>query len=201
MALHYTQISTKEALIDTIDQDLHTYHWFSFLVSLPKIKNQLAASPKANAAYQKLSQLLLWQWLLIPLFLGILCLTFVTQKIIFLWGMIPLLFFRYKIHTGKKHSIIEISSHLLSADFDQEKLAHLSLYQIGETYSRQHGIPSIIDVLYYFERMIFTVCITAFIFVFPIFHLAIWEGFLIIAACCSLTYLLALITPVYKYLR
>jgi|GEM_PF-1633841 len=156
-------VSSLNAIVSSIKVDSQVFRWFEFLVSRPAVQAQLSAHPEVAALYSELKKNALAQMLFLTAAVVLAAFVLFTKHYaaalvsgIFLWPY-------WQVRNRKVNAIAEISRVLITQDFPEERLAVTTLYQIGEIYSTQFGIPSLVDTIYHLDRIIRIVLLCVFI--------------------------------------
>jgi len=132
----------------SLKEDKHTYRWFMKLILLSQVKSELRKNAYINGLYSKLQKSLAVQHISLA-FILLFCTFFITiDKPLNLTIILIPLWLGIKAYIKKRRYILEISSYLISRDFNNDSASAYTLYQVTEYYSRRYGVPSLVDILH-----------------------------------------------------
>ncbi|MCK5580285.1 MAG: hypothetical protein KAJ18_03335 [Candidatus Omnitrophica bacterium] len=197
----YKKISSRTAILNSIETDPQTQRWFLFLITQAPVKQQLTNEKKLNSLYAKLKKITCQQNFTYTTFLCILSLGFIFQQPLVLGPGLILAFLCIKIHSAKKQYIAQISAALIDNDFTEQSLEQNTLFQVGEFYSRKHKIPSLVDTIYHLDKISRAAVLFAFILTGPICFATLQVNVLSIILCFYIVNAIAKTSLIYKHLR
>lgn len=149
--LKQKRFSSIKSIQRTIHYDYQSYRWFLYLVTRDSI---LETRPNLDikTERQQLFTSLETQQLIYLLSLPVLALLSFFKAYILLWVFLPVFTSLFFLHLRKKQLTAQIATKLILNDFPDESYQNKTLYQIGEYYSRKENIPSLVDVIFRFDR-------------------------------------------------
>jgi len=147
------KIATPRTFKRSILNDPQVYHWFSFLINRKSIKQKISSSPQKRRNIQTLHIILLIEVTLFSILLILLLYIFKGSDLILLWPAALLASLLIALHYPKKETVATLGMDLLSSDFSNEELSRLTLYQIGEFYSRQYSVIPLVDYIVILDRI------------------------------------------------
>ena len=141
------QITTPQALSNTIKNDSYVLWWFASLIVQPKLRAYLNQKQDSNIRlqYQRLARILLLRALG---YFILLCLGYqaISTRQWWLAGFLPaMIWIFFLIKKTFSQTIEKISSKLIEKDFPHPLLNQKTIFQIGEFYSRRYQVPSLVD--------------------------------------------------------
>jgi hypothetical protein len=89
--------------------------------------------------------------------------------------LLPLAYLGYKLFIRKRAVVSQISRELLLLDFPGEALTQKTLYQIAEIYSRRYNIPSLVDTIYHWDRILRTAVLVLSVILTIIYPVKFWQ--------------------------
>lgn len=147
--LDQCNISSFDAIINSITFDSEVCRWFTFLVTQPGLAAELQAEKGIPPLYQKLKSVFRKQRILL------IALTAAASASLFFpprWAVLSLLsvlsFYWAYLEQVKKKCVTAISASLIRRDYSADTLLQTTLYQLGEHYSRKYRIPSLVDKIF-----------------------------------------------------
>lgn len=161
-----TQISTIDAFANTLKTDLQVNRWFLFLIQQPAAYKELSESPLIIKDVSQLNRAILIQRVLFLIAIVLLAVLFPAPAVrtvpflclaITLTGLAFLAF--VKINLVKK-----IGLFMLRRDFTESGIRLLTLYEVGEYYSRKYHVTALVDKLNN-TAVIYRIVAAAYIFV------------------------------------
>lgn len=144
--------TTLNALKCTIAADSYTQRWFTLFILNPGIRRRLAKNTQARKAYPALQRILCLQFFVSSLLLGFLCYGLLQRNTAALVSAFVLLLLYLRLLFLKNRSVRDISMMVLGEDFQPKNLYQKTLFQICEVYSRELGIPSLVDRMLPWEQ-------------------------------------------------
>lgn len=197
-----SQVSSLEAIINSIQFDPQVGRWFSLLIEQPVVQEKLKeANPSIKNDYSALRKIVGLQIFLNIVSLLSLCLYCWSKKYFYLLPLLPLIYSTLKILSQKKILRGQISRQLLVLDFPGDSLPSKSLYQIAETYSRIYQIPSLVDTIYHWDRIFPMALVICYFGINAIWPLQLWQQFLAIAVTMLFIPAIIKLNIVYKKLK
>ena len=194
-------VTSIDALLSTIRTDTQTYRWFTFAVLHPSIQSQIIKTTNTNKLYAHLKQILIYQrlaYMALTAFCGIA----IASKNNLYFGLCLLLIYPLTaLHNRKKNIIVHISQYLLSQDFDSSTIAQKTLYQISEFYAKRYNIPSLIDIISHYDRIVRNTILLSILIAGIIYPFNWGQIILTAAASCFLIYGLIGTQTIYKKLK
>lgn len=196
------KVSSLEAIINSIHSDTQVLRWFTLLVEQPGIRKKLLKKDNATQnLFLKLnqSQFVLTVFTGLALFWGGFIVAFSEYRYAVI---IPFLIYGI-VQSAKKRKtcIAQISQELLKDDFPGDILATKSLYQIAEIYGRAYGIPSLVDTLYGWDRIIRVGVLAAYFICTLIFPVRLWGYCVFIFLTIFVLNFLVQLKIIYKRLK
>jgi len=183
------KVSSKTAILKTIENDSIICQWFCFLILIREIRKELSKDPELKHLYKKLKSTRFYQRATILLGILALALLILTQQYYSIILIIILFFLFYKMRLAKINYIKEISSSLISSHFDEEKESTITLFQLGEFFSQKYSMPSIVDNLYIQDKLTASALIISFFLVTFIVECTIIQAFLFMGFVYCLVYI------------
>lgn len=149
------QASSLETIINSIRYDPHVYRWFSLLIDQPRVKERLVADDAAASRQYRLRKGIAFLLALVYALSGILLFLVLKTRNYPLVFFLPVLaYFLIRLSLRKKEMTAHLSRRLLSLDYPGDSLSSKTLYQIAEIYSRANAIPSLVDTIYHWDRIL-----------------------------------------------
>jgi len=155
------QVSSIKSIERTIQYDYQSYRWFLYLVTRDSV---LERRPDLNikTERQQLLSSLEIQQLIYLLSLPILALLTFFKAYILLWIFLPVFTYLFFLHQEKKRLTAQIAKTLILNDFPDGSYQNKTLYQLGEFYSQEEKIPSLVDAIFHIDRAAGVAVITTF---------------------------------------
>ncbi|HSA30965.1 MAG TPA: hypothetical protein P5160_04095 [Candidatus Omnitrophota bacterium] len=166
------QVSSFEAIINSIKHDAEVCRWFEFLVTHPAVRQEISSGDRMGRAYRDIEASTVKQRTLFALAV----LSAVAVAVFKTWWpflAVPLiLFFWFRSQDIKNKAVLSLSEILIRRDYAPVKiLSKISLYHLAEEYSQKYGIASLVDKIYCFDRVK-----RYAIFIFFVLSFVIWVG-------------------------
>lgn len=165
-------VTSLNALSSSIQNDGQVSRWFEFLVTRPGLRQSLSADSVLASCYKRVDNLRTIETTLVFLFASlILGARFWQPTLLFFLGLF--LLWRYvATRTNKAQMIAQITLSLVSQDFPKDRLLVTSLYQLGEFYSERYHIPSLVDTIYFLDKVARWVILSALLITFYVIPLS-----------------------------
>ena len=171
-------VTSYEALMSTVAKDHQVYCWFTHLVGQAALKGRFSGEDDAKRAYGDLDRIAFAQKILCGVLLLVL-------GAVFFWGPQALIgaglaaLASVVLQRKKKNVVTGICSRLFLEDFEKFLFAKKTLYQIGEYYSQEYKIVSLVDVIAASDRtlwsaFIVTLFVTCFIYPSNPAYILLW---------------------------
>ena len=149
----HKDITTLNAVHDTILSDHYAYRWFTYLIVQKNIFDSLRDSSTAREGYQRMRRLTRFQAaIILVFFLGLI--VYSAQLLILFFSITAILIYLYvRTLTEKRKVVAQLGLELVKKDFGEATVGKKTLYQIAEFYSTRVKIPSLVDVVYQFDQI------------------------------------------------
>ena len=201
-------ITSIEAVENTINSDRQVFRWFTFLIVQPAVKAKMLKEETTRQLYSNFKRTMALQLIWYVGLLGCLLVLVFSKHFIFLWLGILFLFPATYLHLNKKKYVRQISTRLLTQDFDIAELNKKTLYQIGESYSQKYNIPSLVDTIYFIDKISRATLITVFVlaclllpFFIDSYQLNVWKFYFSLMIAYYLINALVNTNAIYRHLR
>ena len=148
----HKEVTTPEALANSIETDQHVLRWFTLLVVQPSLRARFDQDPQTQRLYQILKQVVVAQYLLYLFVGGSFFILMYLGHYPYLWLGLLLIFPALYLHQRLKYCVRGIGMAIVQRDFDPSLLRQKTLYQISEFYSRKYQIPSIVDNIFAWDN-------------------------------------------------
>ncbi|OGX08499.1 MAG: hypothetical protein A2Z88_11160 [Omnitrophica WOR_2 bacterium GWA2_47_8] len=172
----HKNISTLNAIHDTIITDRYAYRWFTYLVVQKALMAYVREQKPFDELYPYLKQLTHIQTVIVMLFLISAVLFFSFPYIAgAILGGLAILYVR--ILNKKRELVAQIASEIIKKDFDAAAIGQKTLFQIAEDYSTRLKIPSLVDTIYRLDQIYRNTVIVILLTVLLIYPMRLgWEA-------------------------
>ncbi len=153
-ASYQENVSSFDAIINSIKYDIEVCRWFEFFVTQPAIAAELQSDAQMAQAYGDLQKAVFKQRVVLALALiSVLAISFLKTYWAFL--MIPaVLYYGIRFQGQKKDCVVEISKKVISRDYAPvDSLSSITLFQLSEQYAKKYGIASLVDKIYCVDQV------------------------------------------------
>ncbi len=202
-ASYQENVSSFNAIINSIKFDAEVCRWFEFLVSQPAVWAQLSSAPQMERAYRDIKEAIFKQRVLLgaaalsvpaAIVLKIFWVVLVTPAIMYFW---------VRLQKLKARAVVAVSETLISRDYSpKEILANITLYQLSEQYAKKYGIASLVDKIYCFDRVKRYSIFVFLVIVIGIWTVAFsWKAAVVMLCYYELVKALLMTAVVYRRLR
>jgi len=140
--------TTREALLKTINNDQATCRWFTFLVTQDNVRKEFHDDPAIGRTYQVLTRIRAGQRILYASLFIYLLPVILADQYLLLAGLPFFLLMGIRWLKRQKECVMAIAGSLVDHDFPGETLHAKTLYQLGEFYSREYSVPSLVDAIH-----------------------------------------------------
>jgi len=166
--------TTTKGLKNSILTDYHVYRWFLFLFSQERFYQRIKDDISLRDDYLKIKRLAFGQMILnvFALFVGIFL--FFFSKIILIFFALFIFSVHILLFSKKKYYLSEVGGYFFIKDFSSQGASEMTLYQIGEIYSKKYKILSLVDAIYHLERLYKMAFLFSFLLVGYILYLDVW---------------------------
>jgi len=186
---HQATITSLTALQRTIETDQDVFRWFLYLISQAAVKTEIATENNIQQLYTRLKITIFYQQALWALFLVLAFFTYHSKEYLpILLGAVVLLFC-FILNQKVKRLVTEISTSMISRDFQKSNFGQQTLFQIGEFYVKKYNVKSLLMMLTSVDMVIRKVLLYAWIiatFINPLgfrnFCLFIIAAYIIVSA-------------------
>ena len=170
----HKEITTIDGLKKTIINDFYVYRWFVYLIAQPLVGTRIKEFEDLAGPVHALRRLKYCCWALGTLVIVLLDRAIAT-KIFLIWGGVAVsIFFLFRTFQEKRKIIAEIGMRLISRDFNPDEIKKTTLFQIGEFYSREYKILSLVDAIYQLDKIYRMTLLLSFVGVCYIVQLEPW---------------------------
>lgn len=157
--------SNIPAIVNSIRYDPQVRQWFTTLICQQKVREKILKNqPDLTSDYRRFNRQCLavpfWSFVVIL----IVSLSSLTRHPLLLWGVIPFASLALWFNRQKKENLYSLSRALLLLDDQPEDLSAKTLYQIAEIYSRTYQIPSLVDLITSWDRVLRAAILIVFVF-------------------------------------
>lgn len=195
------QISSLDAIVNSIENDGHVYNWFAFMVTRPEVRSRFQSRDEIQRLYRRLQKATFWQNLIYIIFFCIGLWIILFKQIHVAWIAILVLYPFWKLYQEKTACVKNISHHILSEDFEPEELFQKTLYQVCEIYSRKLDIPSLVDAIYAIDKTSRKTILFIIVFVCFVYPLGVLRGGLLLFLIYRTVFTVANMPFIYKRLK
>lgn len=153
-ASYQENVSSFNAIINSIKFDAEVCRWFEFFVTQPAVMEELSSDLSMGREYRVIKDAVLKQRILfasamisilLVMIFKVMWVFLAVPVVVCLWGRLKKL---------KTKSVAAISETLISRDYSpKESLSNITLYQLCEQYSKKYGIASLVDKIYCFSQV------------------------------------------------
>lgn len=153
-AIHQENVSSFEAIINSIKYDPEVCRWFEFFVTLPAVAAELSSGAGMERAYRDIQRSILAQRILLGAAILNVAAIVVLET---LWPVLAapfIVFFWFRFQTIKNAGVVSISDYLIRRDYGSlDALSSVTLYQLCEEYAQNQGVASLVDKIYCFDQV------------------------------------------------
>ena len=183
--LHKDQVSSPEAIKESIKVDWHIFAWFSSLIRDPAIQQSLKNDSAASLNYRSLDETTKWQSVFYGTAFMVMVFSMIFDQRLLLSLLLPLWAILAKLESAKRSLVSELGIRLIHQDFTAEEITHMTLFQICEAYTKKTGIPSLVKKISGINVILRNALIITFVTTVFIHPLTFLES----ALCLLLAYL------------
>ena len=140
-------ISSLTAILNTIQVDYDTQHWFRYLICQPAVRAQLSGNAGSDP-YHALGAVRRQSTLFIILMILIAWLAGWGKMIWWLGVLPPIMILLRGLHTQEAALTAQISEQLLCRDFSPDQIKKMTLFQISEYYAKRYHLPSLVETVH-----------------------------------------------------
>ena len=170
-------VTSCEAIVDSIKTDQYVSRWFSHLIIQPAVQEQLKSQGDVLKLYQSLARSVAWQAIVYALLIVCVVVFWLTKDMLSIVPFILLSAASLKNIATRKNIVSQISLKVLAQDFPPQELGAMTLFHLGEVYSRKYKIPSLVDTIYSLDKILRRTVIWVFVLTCFIYPLAYTETF------------------------
>ena len=202
-ATHQENVSSFEAILNSIKYDPEVCRWFEFFVTQPAVMEELFSDPSMGREYRVVKDAILKQRILFAAAMISILLVMIFQ-VMWVFLVVPVVvYFWIRLKKLKTKSVAAISEALISRDYSpKEILSNITLYQLCEQYSKKYGIASLVDKIYCFDQVKRRSVIVFLMIVIGIWTVAFsWKAALAMLCYYELIKAAAMTAAVYRHLR
>jgi len=168
-------VTSVNSLISTIKTDKQVRRWFAYLISQQAVKRDLSDNREASEAYKKIRNISFQERAIYLFLFCALLFMIITRQFKYSFLLAVPVLINIFLYVRKKECIIKICSFLISDGFHQSSFARLTLYQIGEFYSRKYSVISLVDAITSVDVVTRKAVLYTVVFASVIYPLNFWQ--------------------------
>jgi len=172
-------VSSMSSVLSSIDNDRQTYRWFLIFLSQPAIRQKLAQQEKIKMQYNRLKSIQRTE-VITYLILGLVLLAAYLLKDpwALLLGILPFIAL-VRLFKKNRQCVVAIAEQFLLDNIPNDTLNQQTLYQTCEHLSKEHHIPSLVDIITFQDFVGRKALIAAILFVPFIYPFKSWQIFIV----------------------
>jgi hypothetical protein len=171
------QLTTPQAIHSTVLCDERTCLWFEKLFSLSKAVDRVRSSAEGKKIFKSYSQCSFAASALLALAFGCyLAFFFFFNDLLMPLGLATAAAAGGSVYcmVRTRHYLAELARHIFSLDQNMFP-AGMTLYQLGEIYARQYGVPSLVALISIWDQWARNAFLLLFASAFGVFFLPFWK--------------------------